>query len=51
MHNATLEQLDRDWERAMLRNVRIHVATLCLIEDCVELLQKHSSRKLEEVKE
>lgn len=50
MNNArTLEQLDRDWELALMRNARIHTALVFLIYDNVKLLQLHSHKTLEEV--
>ena len=44
-----LEQLDREWDLAVMRNVRIQTALVCLINQNVELLQRHSNKKLEEV--
>ena len=50
MNNArTLEQLDREWELAVMRNARIQLALMYLIHDNVKLLQLHSHKTLEEV--
>lgn len=50
MNQNTLAQLDRDWELALARNTRIHIALVFLIKDRVNLLQMHSHKTLEEVK-
>lgn len=49
MNTTTLAQLDREWELAVMRNTRIHIALVCLIEANVKLLQAHSHKTLEEV--
>ena len=49
MNATTLEQLDREWDLAVMRNARIQTALVYLIEDAVELLQMHSHKTLEEV--
>ena len=48
-NTVTLAQLDKDWELALARNTRIHIALVCLINDNVRLLQRHSHKTLEEV--
>ena len=50
MNNTrTLEQLDKEWELAVMRNARILTALVYLINDNVKLLQLHSHKTLEEV--
>lgn len=49
MNPNTLAQLDREWELALARNTRIHTALVFLINQNVELLQRHSHKTLEEV--
>ena len=50
MNNTrTLEQLDKEWELAVMRNTRIHTALMFLINDNVKLLQSHSHKTIEEV--
>lgn len=48
-NRTTLEQIDKDWELAVMRNTRIHIALMFLINDNVKMLQVHSHKKLEEV--